>query len=67
MDTVSLKFEYTVRRKKIIPNEVQSDKACCNNATRDGTNPACDGDCQVARAVYVWARAEQRFVGINPW
>ena len=51
---------------------VFADKTCCNNATRDGANPACGGDCQVAqagwaRAVYDWARAEQRFVGINPW
>ena len=47
-------------------------RACCNNATRDGANPPCGGDCEAAqagwaRAAYDWARTEARFVGLNPW
>jgi hypothetical protein len=45
---------------------------CCNNNTRDGANPPCNGNCEEAqarwaRAAYDWARNETRFVGLNPW
>ena len=45
---------------------------CCANATRDGANPPCSGDCEAAmvgwaRQSYAWARADARFVGLAPW
>lgn len=45
---------------------------CCNNATRDGPNPRCDGNCTLAmlrwaRGVWDWARADERVVGLNVW
>jgi hypothetical protein len=45
---------------------------CCANATRDGPNPPCAGNCtlamlQWAQGAYDWARADPRLVGLNPW
>ena len=49
-----------------------SDRLCCNNVTRDGPNPPCNGDCslamlQWAKGAYGWARSDPRIVGLNPW
>lgn len=48
------------------------DQLCCNNATRDGANPPCSGNCttamlQWARDSYEWARTDPHLIGLNPW
>ena len=45
---------------------------CCSNATRDGRNPDCHGNCTTAMAAwaqasYDWARSDPRFIGLVPW
>lgn len=45
---------------------------CCSNATRDGQNPRCDGNCtqamlQWASGIWDWVRADTRVVGLNVW
>jgi hypothetical protein len=49
-----------------------SNRLCCSNATRDGPNVPCHGDCSVAmiqwaQGAYEWARSDPRIVGLNPW
>mmetsp|Transcript_39553 Transcript_39553/g.77811 ORF Transcript_39553/g.77811 Transcript_39553/m.77811 type:complete len:120 (-) Transcript_39553:45-404(-) len=50
-----------------IANEI-----CCNNSTRDGANPECNGDCEKALVLwaqdcYNWALSDHKMVGLAPW